>query len=63
MRAIIVDDEPLILQRLEKMLKELQIFKDIVCFDDCESLSFYSKDHTIDVAFLDIEIPEKMALC
>ena len=27
MRAIIVDDEPLILQRLEKMLKELQILK------------------------------------
>ena len=43
MRAIIVDDEPLILQRLEKMLKELQIFKDIVCFDDCESLSFIVK--------------------
>jgi len=59
MRAIIVDDEPLILQRFEKMLKELQIFKDIVCFHDYESLNFYSKRHTIDVAFLDIEMPEK----
>lgn len=59
MRAIIVDDEPLVLQRLEKMLKELQIFKDIACFNDYESLNFYNKRHTIDVAFLDIEMPEK----
>ncbi|MCU5172775.1 MULTISPECIES: response regulator [Bacillus cereus group] len=59
MRAIIIDDEPLILQRLEKMLRELQIFHDIVCFHDYESLNIYSEIHTIDVAFLDIEMPEK----
>ena len=63
MRAIIIDDEPLILQRLEKMLRELQIFHDIVCFHDYESLNIYSEIHTIDVAFLDIEMPEKMELC
>ena len=63
MRAIIIDDEPLILQRLEKMLRELQIFHDIVSFHDYESLNVYSEVHTIDVAFLDIEMPEKMGLC
>ncbi|MGG0292389.1 response regulator [Bacillus pacificus] len=59
MRVIIVDDEPLILQRIKTMLDELQIFNDIVCFNDYESLNSYSKRHTIDVAFLDIEMPEK----
>ncbi|MFJ8528084.1 response regulator [Bacillus sp. NPDC094106] len=58
MRAIVVDDETLILHQLKRMLDKLNIFHDVVCFDNSKALISYTKNHSIDVAFLDIEMPE-----
>lgn len=59
MRCIIVDDEPIAHEGLEKMIKEITPQLELVgSFESAESASEYIKTTNVDLIFLDIEMPE-----
>lgn len=57
MRIIIVDDEPLALQRLERLLRELGESEIARADDGLSALEAFKKS-SFDVAFLDINLPD-----
>lgn len=57
MIALIVDDEPLAMKQLYRLLKESRMFSTIVTFNDAVDASEYVKNNAFDIAFLDIEMP------
>ena len=57
MRIIVVDDEQHAINRLEKILKELTS-DEVAVFDRSAYALDYAKENVVDVAFLDIEMPE-----
>lgn len=58
MQAIIVDDEPLALQRLERLLKEFNGIKIVKTFQDPRKALQFVSNQEIDIVFLDIDMPE-----
>ena len=58
MKIVIVDDEPLMLNTLARMVKRAEPDCTLQKFSDAESALAYAKEHDIDVFFLDIQMPE-----
>lgn len=58
MRAIVVDDEPVMLRSFHRMTKHIDCLKDVERFDDHIDVLEYAESNEFDVAFLDIEMPE-----
>ena len=58
MKIILVDDEQYALNSLQKNLKELEISEDIHTFDRSVYALNFAKNNKVDVAFLDISMPE-----
>ena len=59
MKFLLVDDEKLQLQKLEDEVKEAAAGNELHCFNNpVEALQFAENNPDIDVAFLDIEMPE-----
>ena len=57
MKAIIVDDEQLMLKSFRRNTEGLEHFELVGAFDDGADAFDYVKSHRVDVAFLDIEMP------
>lgn len=57
-RAIIVDDEPAAIGKLEKMLKETGAIEVCGTFSDPAAALDYIQENKADIAFLDIEMPK-----
>ena len=57
MRAIIVDDEPLMLQRFVRLSSEIADLHIVGQFESAEKALAYAGEHPIDVAFLDVAMP------
>jgi two-component SAPR family response regulator len=62
MRAICVDDEGLILQRTESLLKKTKIFEDVESFMDPTEAIEAVDSNPADIALLDIDMPEMSGL-
>ncbi|MDO4978125.1 MAG: response regulator [Eubacteriales bacterium] len=58
MRAIVVDDEPVMLRCFHRMAKQIECLGEVERFDDHVDVLEYAQTNTFDVAFLDIEMPE-----
>lgn len=58
MKAMIVDDEALGAIQMRKGLEETKAFSSIMSFTDPVAARDYVKHHTLDVAFLDVKMPE-----
>ncbi len=56
MKIIAADDELLSLERLTEAITEAEPDAEIATFDNSKELLAYAKEHTVDVAFLDIEM-------
>lgn len=62
MRAIIVDDEPVM---VKYFVKECECFQDLnikACFNSAQDALDYAKKNPVDVAFLDVEMPDMTGL-
>lgn len=57
MRAIIVDDEPLMIKKFMRLSQGIEGLDLIEEFEDGTSALEFVKDHVIDIAFLDVEMP------
>ena len=57
MRIIAVDDELPVLKTIEKYLKEIAPSDEIIVFNRSSAALEYGKENTINVAFLDINMP------
>lgn len=56
MKAILIDDEPLAIRRLSRLLSDAPV--EVVCsFTDPEEAIAYLNEHPVDLLFLDIEMP------
>lgn len=62
MRIMIVDDEKYALKQLCSVVEQAAPDADIACFDDCDNAIADAKNTNYDVAFLDIQMPEKNGL-
>ena len=56
MRAIVVDDEELMLVALEKAVSASPDIREVVRFSGCEQALAFVKENPIDIAFLDINM-------
>lgn len=57
MRAIIVDDEPLMLRKFVRMTEDIPDLEVVGQFEDPEEALAFAIENDVDVAFLDIEMP------
>lgn len=57
MNIIVVDDEKLILQRMQDCLKEIMPSCEPVVFSTCFAALEYAQNNAVDIAFLDINMP------
>ena len=57
MNAIIVDDERLSLQYMKMCAIEIKELAVVGCFQDVTAALCFLKEHPVDIAFLDIEMP------
>ena len=58
MRAIVVDDEQLMLKKFIRLSKNIPDLKIAGSFDNAKDAYAFTKDNVIEVAFLDVEMPE-----
>ena len=58
MRTILVDDEPLAIERFRQICKEIERVSVVGTFDDPEKAVRFAKEQPVDLAVLDIEMPE-----
>ena len=58
MRAIIVDDEPLMIKSFLRLSKDIDNLEVIGTFESAEDALRFTKCHPYEVAFLDIEMPD-----
>jgi two-component system, LytTR family, response regulator LytT len=58
MVIVIVEDEPLIQQRIQRLTAEILVAKDpkIFCFDDIDNAESFLSENTIDVLLLDLNL-------
>ncbi|MBQ8082019.1 MAG: response regulator [Clostridia bacterium] len=57
MRAIIVDDEPIMAQRFVRLSKGIADINLVGQFENGEDALKYAEEHPVDLAFLDIDMP------
>ncbi|HVZ95606.1 MAG TPA: LytTR family DNA-binding domain-containing protein [Chitinophagaceae bacterium] len=57
-RCIAIDDEPLALVVVEKMLQPYPMMRLVAAFDDAISAMEFLRDHPVDLLFLDINMPD-----
>lgn len=57
MRAVILDDEPLMIEAFVRMSKNIKDLDIVGKFEDSEDLIDFSRSHSFEIAFLDIELP------
>ena len=57
MRAIIVDDEPLMIHKFVRLTADIEDLCIVGEFDNGEEAAKYAKNNQVDVAFLDVEMP------
>lgn len=62
MRFLVVDDEPLVLNDIVETLKTVVAEAEIYYFTKSESALSFAKAHSIDIAFLDIELGQTSGL-
>lgn len=62
MKIMIVDDEDMALKQLRSVVEQAAPDAEIICFDDCDNAIAEAKLTNYDVAFLDIQMPEKNGL-
>ncbi len=62
MNIIAIDDEPHVLQSLERVLKQMEPNATLNNFLYVDEALSYAQENTVDVAFLDIEMPEMNGL-
>ena len=58
MRAICVDDEPHVLQMVVSLCRELPQLTEVTGFETAAEALRYLKEHTADLALLDIDMPD-----
>ncbi|MBB1441215.1 DNA-binding response regulator, partial [Shewanella sp. SG41-4] len=56
MVIVIVEDEPLIQQRIQRLTSEILVKQNpkIICFDDIDDAESFLSENTIDVLLLDL---------
>lgn len=59
MRSIIVDDEPLMLRRFVRLSEEIPDLTVVGQFESARAALEYTREHPVDAAFLDVEMPIK----
>lgn len=57
MNCIIVDDEPLAREAVERLLSAYPVLHLCAAFNNARSASEYMSSHTVDLVFLDIQMP------
>jgi len=57
MRCIIVDDEPIAREGIKLLVAEIPQLELLACFNNAEDASVYINDVTVDLIFLDINMP------
>ena len=57
MKAIIVDDEPIMLRKFMRISRDIQDIELVGCFGDAVSAVQYMNEHPVELVFLDIEMP------
>lgn len=57
MRAIIVDDEPIMIRSFMRLSKEIEDLNAVESFEMAEDAIEYVEENPIEIAFLDIELP------
>lgn len=58
MRGIIVDDEPLMIEAFKRLSSGIENLKLEGAFESAEEAIEFSENHSFEIAFLDIELPE-----
>lgn len=58
MRAICVDDEPLVLALAVAKCQKLELFDQVLGFQSSQEALDYMKDHPVAVALIDVDMPE-----
>lgn len=57
MKAIVVDDEPLMMRKFERLTDGIQDLNLVGQFEDAKAALSYMREDPADVAFLDVEMP------
>lgn len=57
MKCIIVDDEPIARKGIEKWVNSMPSLELLGCFENAGVTAHFMKDHTVDLIFLDIQMP------
>lgn len=57
MRAIIVDDEPLMIRKFERLCGDIKDLTIVGQFESAEAAAAFMRQNPVDIAFLDIEMP------
>lgn len=57
MKCIIVDDEPIARKGIEKWVNSMPSLELLGCFENAGVAAHFMKDHTVDLIFLDIQMP------
>lgn len=57
MKAIIVDDEPLMMRKFERLTEEIEDLNLVGQFENAADALSYMKENPVEVAFLDVEMP------
>lgn len=57
MNCIIVDDEPIARTGIEKLVHNIPSLKLLGCFGNAEAAANFIKENTVDLCFLDIQMP------
>lgn len=59
MRAIIVDDEPLMIRKFTRLTEDIEDLEVVGTFEDAFDALDYVRKNPLEAAFLDVEMPEK----
>lgn len=62
MKAIIVDDDPLLVSQLEERCREDELFEVVGTFRNPKKALEYVKENIVEFAFLDVEMPDMNGL-
>lgn len=57
MRCIIVDDEPIARKGIQKIVDQISKLKLLGCFNSAEAASMFMMGNSVDLVFLDIQMP------
>lgn len=57
MKCIIIDDEPIARKGIEKLVRGISELQLLGCFENAEAAVSFIREHSIDLFFLDIQMP------